>query len=188
MHTLVFLILGCGFISAANSQQKDSQKSLEETADQKIKVFATELKHTLVAAIQKDGLLSAVEICRQKAPGIGESLSNDDWTVARTSSKIGNGSNQPDQWEKQVLIDFDKCYKSGEKATTLTASIMDKEQFRFMKAIPTGQVCLACHGSSVDTLLLKSINATYPEDHAVGFTVQDIRGAYTLTKKLHKAL
>lgn len=186
MRNLVFLILGFSFISSVYSQQNDAQKSLENTAKQKVKAFATELKSTLVAAIQKDGLHSAVKVCEQRAPEIAEKLSTDGWTVARTSLKNRNESNQPDKWEKQVLMDFDEQYKSGVKANALTTSLMDEDRFRFMKAIPTGQVCLACHGSSVAPSLLKSINALYPKDAAVGFTLEDIRGAFTVTKKIDK--
>jgi hypothetical protein len=51
-----------------------------------------------------------------------------------------------------------------------------------MKAIPTGTMCLACHGSSVDEKTLKKINTLYPNDQAIGFSSEDLRGAFSITK------
>jgi hypothetical protein len=187
MRNLFFLLLAFSFINSVYSQEVDAQVSLENTAKQKVKVFAAELKSALVTAIQKDGLHSAVKVCEQRAPEIAKNLSTDGWTVARTSLKTRNESNMPDEWEKQILMRFDEQYKSGEKANTLLISKLNDEEFRFMKAIPTGQVCLACHGTSVDPYLLRKINALYPKDAAVGFTLDDIRGAFSVTKKINDA-
>jgi hypothetical protein len=55
-----------------------------------------------------------------------------------------------------------------------------------MKAIPTDKVCLACHGSTVDETLSQAIINKYPQDRAVGFTLEDIRGAFTLSKQTDK--
>lgn len=187
MRYFFMLPLVSCFVSSVNSQQTDAQAYYQNTALQKVKVFATELKSALASAIQKDGLLAAVEVCEKRAPEIAAELSTDGWTVARTSLKARNEGNQPDEWEKQVLMGFDERYMFEEKAKALSISVIDKDQFRFMKAIPTEQVCLACHGSSVDPSLLKAINAIYPKDAAIGFTLEDIRGAFTVTKDINNA-
>jgi hypothetical protein len=49
-----------------------------------------------------------------------------------------------------------------------------------MKAIPTGKVCLTCHGSNIKLNLRTRINELYPEDKAYGFEIGDIRGAFTI--------
>lgn len=188
MNRLMPLIILSLFTGFASSVQGNFQDELEHEADQKIDKFATQLKAALVLAIQKDGLQSAVQVCKEQAPQIAANLSNDNWTVARTSLKARNVKNQPDEWETAVLRSFDERYKAGEKASMLTSSQMENDTFRYMKAIPTGQLCLACHGRSVDPELRKSIDTLYPQDTAVGFTTEDIRGAFTLTKKLDKAL
>lgn len=184
MRSLFILLIVFSFISSVSSQQIDTKHSFENTAQQKVSIFATELKSELIGAIQKDGLHSAVEVCEQRAPEIAAKLSTNGWTVARTSLKTRNENNRPDEWEKLILKRFDEEYKSGVQASALSSSTMDENQFRFMQAIPSAQVCLACHGTSVDPSLLKSINALYPKDTAVGFTLEDIRGAFTVTKEI----
>ena len=161
-----------------------SKKQLEQQAKQKVKAFTTELKGELVTAIKTKGLSHAVNVCKEKAPEIAQSLSTDGWTVGRTSLKTRNHKNVPDQWETQILQTFDADLKSGTPASSLAASNINEEAFRFMKAIPTGQVCLACHGQQVDPELMKTIQDNYPKDTATRFTLEDIRGAFTLTKEL----
>jgi hypothetical protein len=56
--------------------------------------------------------------------------------------------------------------------------------FRFMKAIPTAELCLACHGKDLAPEVAAEIAESYPDDQATGFALGDIRGAFTLSKPL----
>lgn len=172
--------------TAEQSKAQNPQESLNLQAQQRIKRFATSLKSALVSAIQEKGLVHAVDVCHSVAPQIAESLSTEGWQVARTSLKTRNQDNQADRWERDMLEQFDRQYKAGTPAGKLTASFQSDIQFRYMKAIPTDQVCLACHGTNVDSTLSEAINNKYPQDHAVGFTLEDIRGAFTLSKQTEK--
>jgi len=162
------------------------QELLTSEAQHRIKQFAGQLKSALVTAIKEQGLAHAVNVCHERAPQIAQELSTDGWRVARTSLKTRNDVNKPDQWELETLKDFDRRFKGGTAASQLTASLTGPEQYRYMKAIPTDQVCLACHGSSVDADLSASINRMYPNDIAIGFTLEDIRGAFTLSKQINE--
>ncbi|WP_412971444.1 DUF3365 domain-containing protein [Glaciecola sp. MF2-115] len=174
-------------ISAYADTGIGEQKQKEELTQQaklKMKAFASQLKTELLAAIQTGGLEAGVEVCHSKAPKIAQSLSTDNWTVARTSLKTRNLQNKPDQWESDSLALFDKNYKEGVKAADLVVSSLEEDRFRLMKAIPMDNVCLACHGSNIDPKLQKTIQKYYPEDRAIGFSMEDIRGAFTLQKDL----
>lgn len=168
------------------SQEVVVNKQLENEAKEKVKVFATTLKQTLVSAIQTGGFENGVNICKDQAPQIAETLSTDGWQISRTSLKVRNTDNQASGWEIKNLKHFDSLFKQGVSATTLEASIQTQDTFRYMKAIPTDQICLACHGTSVDKTLQQIITAQYPEDAATGFTLDDIRGAFSLTKTITK--
>ena len=162
----------------------NGQEELLAQASFRVKQFSTELKAELIAAIQSGGLNAGVEVCHSKAPKIAERLSTQGWSVARTSLKTRNQENTPDQWETAMLKQFDARFQQGEKAENLVTILSDKNHFRFMKAIPMDQVCLACHGSSIDSNLQKTIQKYYPNDTATGFALEDIRGAFTLQKDL----
>ncbi|MGV6851130.1 MAG: c-type heme family protein [bacterium] len=50
--------------------------------------------------------------------------------------------------------------------------------FRFMKAIPAGRACMACHGQSINHGLASKIQQLYPQDQATGYQPGDIRCAF----------
>ena len=54
------------------------------------------------------------------------------------------------------------------------------KRFRYMKAIPTGGVCVACHGASLNPKVAAKLDSLYPGDKARGFKPGDIRGAFTV--------
>ncbi|NOX19146.1 MAG: DUF3365 domain-containing protein [Chlorobi bacterium] len=160
-----------------------------ETARKIVKDFSKILKSELTTGMRNGGAVNAISVCSVKAPEIAKQLSDStDWQVGRTSLKIRNIKNKPDEWEKTVLEKFENELKEGTDVKTLEYSETVEENgvkyFRYMKAIPTGGVCLNCHGSKIKEPVKKKIEELYPEDKAVGFKKGDIRGAFTLKKKL----
>lgn len=156
-----------------------------------IKQFATQLKGELVAAMKAGGPTNAISVCKDKAPAIAASLSEQSgWDVARTSLKTRNPNNAPDDWERAVMEQFEADKAAGKDPKTLAkAEVVEADggkTFRFMKAIPTGEVCLACHGGdNVKPEVEAKLAELYPQDTARGFSVGDIRGAFTLSKPLN---
>jgi hypothetical protein len=53
-----------------------------------------------------------------------------------------------------------------------------------MKAIPTGDVCLLCHGAQLAPGVSQVLTELYPEDKATGFSMGDIRGAFVVTREI----
>jgi cytochrome c553 len=157
-------------------------ENMETKALQIIGVFASQLKGELVSAIKQGGFESGVEVCKAKAPKIAESLSTDGWLVGRTSLRVRNIENSPDLWEAKILNQFAAQLANGASVNKLSTSVIQDDQFRMMKAIPTGSVCMACHGSSVDKVTAQKINKLYPQDNAVGYSIGDLRGAFTIQK------
>lgn len=170
-------------LAAAETTQEDA-----EQARQLIKTFATTLQGELKAAMQAGGPANAVGVCQDKAPAIAAELSEESgWEVGRTSLKTRNTAlNTPDAWETEVLEQFESRKANGESPKGMTyASVVDTEDgklYRFMQAIPTQQVCLACHGESIALDVANALDAAYPDDQARGYSLGDIRGAFTLSK------
>ena len=57
-----------------------------------------------------------------------------------------------------------------------------RQSYRYMKAIPVGEICLTCHGSDIAPELKAKIESVYPDDQATGFALGELRGAFTITK------
>ena len=108
--------------------------------------------------------------------------------MGRTSLKTRNPNNAPDAWEARILEQFEALKAAGNPIDGMAyAEVVDtdgEKTYRFMKAIPTQEVCLACHGTDINPELAKAIDEAYPEDQARGYSAGDIRGAFTLSKPL----
>ena len=151
--------------------------------------FMVLLKKELKTAMKEGGPSNAIQVCKNKAPKIAADISEKNgWRVARTSLKLRNPHNEPDAWELKVMQDFEKRKTAGEKIKKLeVAEIVTtdgKKQFRYMKAIPTGKVCLKCHGDKIDPEVEATLKQNYPRDEARGFKEGDIRGAFTITQPM----
>lgn len=151
--------------------------------------LGTRLRAELQAAMQAGGPVNAINTCNEKALPIAVELGEKaGWEVGRTSLKVRNPDNAPDTWERTVLDSFTARVAAGESAAGLeqqaTITVGDKRYFRFMKAIPTGEVCTVCHGTSVAPDIQARLHALYPDDRATGYKAGDLRGAFTLTRKL----
>lgn len=53
-----------------------------------------------------------------------------------------------------------------------------------MKAIPTGKLCLNCHGQAIKPDVVKLLDKYYPGDGARGFGEGDLRGAFTIIQPM----
>ena len=150
----------------------------------------------LQSAIDKNGPLGAVEVCHDEAPKIAAELSGQSgWSIGRTSLKPRNAASAPDAYERATMEVFAARIAQGEDVLKLASAeiVYGKDgkssrfvkTFRFVKAIPTGGLCLTCHGADIDPELKRKIDALYPNDRATGFKLGDMRGVFTLKKQLN---
>jgi hypothetical protein len=154
--------------------------------------LASRMIQQLGGALKKEiganGPAGAVSVCRDMAPAIaGEMSRKSGGRVARVSLKTRNPLlGDPDAWEQQVLMEFDRKAAAGENIESLEYAAMVDEPggryFRYMKALPVQPLCLSCHGAAENIPdPVKSILASdYPHDHAVGYAIGQIRGAVTI--------
>jgi hypothetical protein len=183
--TLVTLPLLVNANEATSNITTPSQDALE--ARSLVKAFSSDLKSVLTTAMKTEGPIKALEVCNTEAGPIANkhsALSN--WTIARTSLKVRNTNNTPDKWESTVLAQFEQRKAAGEDVATIEYSAMvqsdDKTVYRYMKPIPTAGGCLVCHGENISGNIANKINALYPNDQATGFSIGDIRGAFSLQR------
>ena len=52
-----------------------------------------------------------------------------------------------------------------------------------MQAQGVEPVCLLCHGSKLDGAVTQALQAYYPDDTATGYTLGQVRGAISLSKR-----
>ncbi|MFW8601568.1 Tll0287-like domain-containing protein [Desulfobacterota bacterium M19] len=158
-------------------------------AHQAVKELGTNLKKALKQAMKEGGPARAIAVCNEKALRIADKISLErGWRIGRTSLKYRNPANAPDAWERSVLLQFARRRAAGENPAGMEFSeIVNKngrQEFRYMKAIPTAAICLKCHGRHIAPAIEKEIHKLYPDDLATGFKLGDIRGAFTITEPI----
>ena len=148
-----------------------------------VQKFQSSLKGELQAAIGAGGFINAVAVCNEKVPQIAEKLQIESgWNINRISLKPRNSANAPDSYFVGILKTFEDRKKSGEDVMNLEWWENNDAAFTYVKAIPTGKLCVACHGSNIQPDLLAAIKALYPSDKAIGFKVGDLRGAFVIKR------
>ena len=150
----------------------------------------------VVAAMQEAvatrGVADAIPVCKEQAPQlIKEKRQETGWDIRRVSLKARNPERgTPDAWEAEKLAEFERRAASGEKPESIEVgeivTLAGKPHFRYMKALPVGDVCLACHGpaETLDSGLKARLAESYPQDRATGYSKGQIRGALTVKRPL----
>ncbi len=185
----IAVIIACiSAFAAAPAMAKADMAALAKEGKGVMMKFGKTLKGELQAAVKAKGFGHAVEVCSVKAPEIAEKISaSEGWSVARSSHKLRNPHNAPDAFTAAVIKDFLARQARGEdpKAMVKTAIVEEdgKKVFRMVKAIPTGKLCLNCHGGAeVKPGVEAVLKEHYPEDKARGFKIGEMRGVFTLKK------
>lgn len=166
-----------------------SEKQMINDSKLAIKRFSSVLKHTLKREMNKGSVVNAITACHSGADAINRQLiAQSGWKITRTSLKFRNPKNAPDAWEKQVLLNFEKNISKGARVKQLQYSEIIKQGkhsvFRYMQAIPVSGKCLSCHGEKISSSVQAKLKQLYPQDNATGYKVGDIRGAFSITRKI----
>ncbi|MDY0146826.1 MAG: DUF3365 domain-containing protein [Halothiobacillus sp.] len=173
---------------AVQADMSESEQAAMQKSQAAIKEYATTLKTALQTAMKAGGPMAAIPVCHTQAPQIAAQVGKKyDLEIHRTSLKPRAIAPQP--WEKTVLEQFEAEKKAGKPIGKIvwhqTVEVDGQKELRLMKAIPTGEVCLTCHGTNVAPAVLSKIKSLYPKDEATGYKLGDIRGAFSVTASLN---
>jgi hypothetical protein len=148
-----------------------------------IAAFAADLQAEVSRAMQVGGPAGAIRICNTEAMLITAKASwGQGLNLGRVSLKNRNPLNYPNDWQAEVLLEFEDRKDAGESPENLEWSEVveagDRLEFRYMKAIPTQAFCLQCHGTELAPDVHEALAELYPDDLGTGFREGDIRGAF----------
>lgn len=161
--------------------------ALEAEARGLVSGLSAELLATVRQAMQAGGPVQAIGACQLLAPEITARHGKAPWRIGRTSLRLRNPGNAPDAWERQVLEQFARDFAAGRPLGELRQGAVVDGEFRYMQAIGVGEPCLACHGGGLGEPVRQALRERYPADAAQGFAVGDLRGAFTVRRKLEAA-
>lgn len=142
--------------------------------------FQKELMRALAAAMETEGPQGAIGVCSSIAPALAAQLSEESGAIVRrTALRTRNPAARADATERRVMESWTASpLDEGGKPKWWTAR--EDGAYRYMRAIPTMPMCLACHGENVAPEVMAAIRAHYPEDQATGFALGQLRGAFSI--------
>lgn len=173
---ILVLILGLGadVFAGDTSERVERSRELSQQLQQ-------QLGAKLMAAMQAQGPVHAIEVCNVEAPQIAASLSTAGLVeVGRTAIRYRNPSNAPTAQQVAVLEDFAAQLEQDPSVVPERLITLDNGDQHYMRAIVMQPQCLACHGKTIAEPVQQAIAEKYPNDKATGFEVGDLRGAFLI--------
>jgi len=175
------LLLAFIAVSCKHATKNEKQISaLKNQADSIATVSQMILLQKVATAIQKGGTEYAVDFCHVKAIPITDSLSKEvQMSIQRITDKNRNPKNNLKTKTDRSI--FDEFKRKTELSDTL---LTQNEQYVYYKrinlAMPT---CMKCHGNpttDIEEKTLQKISTSYPNDKAVGYKLNDLRGLWKI--------
>jgi hypothetical protein len=155
-----------------------------DTAD----ALGAELVAVLFRELESGNPIDAIEICAIRAQEMSAVYSEQGLKVRRVSRRFRNPANEPDAYEYRKLRELQALHDRGELPVETADVVLvdDVRILRYMKPIVFKPPCAICHGrvSEIDDDVLDVILSSYPGDRAIGFSVDDLRGAFSVEIEL----
>lgn len=188
-RTPAVLIVSLLIAACAKAPETEPRQEDIEAARAAAQRLGAALKSRLVEAISSQGPIAALEACSLEAPGIAAHVSEvAGYEVSRTALRVRNPMNAPDAWERMQLERLISAAEGGADPRSLESSAIvvenDAAVFRWMKPIVMEGPCIICHGEHVAPDVRAKIDELYPQDAATGFREGEIRGAFSVTRRI----
>lgn len=183
-ETLTLFVFIWALISCDPSLSEKEIRQYRKQGDE-IVLSATEtLSGALMSKMKEGGAPEAIVFCNQAALPITSELAKSHGVeIKRTSLKIRNPENLPNEEELKVLHYYEDKRAEGKELNPLV-SLDRNGQPNYYAPIEVQSKCLICHGTrnrelspKIDSL----IKAKYPGDLAVGYQDGDLRGIWSIS-------
>jgi len=170
--------------SCSNSLSKKEVEQYTKQGKEIAQATAKKLGGTLVEKMKEGGVKEAVPFCNDKAMPLTDEMSEKfQVTIKRTSHRLRNDINEPNNEEILVLNNYNKLFAENKPMKPMVE--MDKSgKPHFYAPIILQKKCLTCHGEIGKDITVKSdsiIKSYYPKDLAHGFKEGDLRGIWSIT-------
>lgn len=172
---LAALLSGCRQGAETKAPTSEEIQAVSEAGKKAAESLMTSLGGQLKAALETGGPVNAMRVCQQVAGPLTEAADKnfEEGSIRRTSLKVRNPKNAPDEMDRQVLENL-------ASAEELPASHVEWSPgaARFYKPLVMQEICLKCHGdpATYPAELTTALAELYPSDQASGYRLGDLRG------------
>ncbi|RHX85525.1 Tll0287-like domain-containing protein [Leptospira stimsonii] len=179
-RALAFFLFVQFFIVCDRGQNQEKKEILLKL----IGDFQVDLQKNLQTAIQKQGVVAALEVCKTISPQKEEEIKQEfpAIRIRRVSEKPRNPNHKPEEWEARIFKEWAEAIQTGMPPYTVILS--EPSGIKILKPIVLeNPTCLKCHGGPKDIFpgVAKKIAELYPNDQATGYKLGDLRGAFSAT-------
>lgn len=144
-----------------------------------------ELGKNLMGTMKEKGVVAALEFCNIKAISLTDSMATAHKArIKRVSDKTRNPNNKANNSELKNIEVFKNLLSNNEDISPIVETKNDSIHFYY--PIITNEMCLKCHGTpnkEIGTKTLSALERLYPNDMAVGYTENQVRGIWSIQFK-----
>lgn len=178
-------ILSISIFSCSEKKQTEDVAVWKNKGDSLITQTFETLRNTLMRAVGEKGFPGAVSFCNTKAMSLTNTYAAEGITIKRTSDKLRNSANRPDNMEQEILSAYLQMKKDKQELKPVLKKDAEGNHHYF-KPILLQAMCLNCHGDKVSQIkpdTWESIQQKYPADSAFNYKEGDLRGVWHIAFK-----
>ncbi|QXP53407.1 DUF3365 domain-containing protein [Cellulophaga sp. HaHa_2_1] len=172
-------------VENATQKTTQNQKNLGAIGLEYAQTTQQVLGKQLIGTIQKKGTLEALRFCSIQAYPITDSMAlKHKATIKRVSDRPRNKANKANAAELEYIKSFKQDIVNGITPIPLVKENRD-DTVEFYYPIITNAMCLQCHGTEkeVNPETLTVIRSLYPQDMALGYGTNEVRGIWSINFK-----
>ncbi len=197
MFSMFSLLSGCCGNGETKNEKKSAAVVKAETVDKsgKDKYFEEGskitkqtfevLKKNLTNAIVSGGVDHAVEFCHKRAMMLTDSLSHVNGVkIKRLAKRNRNPFNFLDEQGTQVFAEYKKDLELNKPLKPMVKANKEGNPVYYAPIVIKKGICLKCHGTvgkEITQERYDMIKKFYPEDKAINFRMNDLRGIWAVT-------
>ena len=187
---LLATLLTTSVTFASETNTTSPEMTVKQEGIKYIKMLGGALKTELQTHMKADKTgVDAVTFCTNEATKLTAEINSklpDYAKVRRTALKLRNSEkNAADALDTKIMQE----YVASIEAKTFTPKdikvVEDGDVTRVYKALLAKNVCLVCHGSKISKVIQEEITKGYPNDKAVNFEENSLRGVVVAEIKKH---
>ncbi|WP_299392142.1 DUF3365 domain-containing protein [uncultured Gelidibacter sp.] len=141
------------------------------------------LGNNLMKAIESSGTSGALTFCNIKAYPLTDSMAKlEKVNLKRITDKPRNPDNQANAAELEHIETYKEIIANQELPNPVISESGGKVLVYY--PILTNSMCLQCHGKpnkNIASSTLSKLKILYPEDKAIGYGVNEVRGLWSVT-------
>lgn len=180
------LVAACESPSVKEVQAQYSQEHTEALQfGNKIRDSAFQVLRTaLTSSIQEAGIAATIPFCQMNAsPLLDQIRKTYQARIDRVTDKPRNREHKVNENEAGLMRDFKRQIIAGTNLEPVLQSGADNI-ITYYSPIRIQPLCLSCHGligSDVAAETARALKNLYPEDQAIGYELDDLRGMWRIS-------